>query len=122
MVAAYAIKVADLEDPVQTLSGGNVQKLIVARALALQPQVLVAANPTRGLDLAATQTVYAAFQAALTRGAAVLLISTDLDEIVAHAHRAAVLYRGTLSAALEQPIALPRLAALMAGSAGAAAD
>jgi simple sugar transport system ATP-binding protein len=96
------------------------QKLVVARALALQPQVLVAANPTRGLDVAATQIVHAAFRAALLRGAAVVLISTDLDEIVTYAHRAAVLYRGKLSAALAQPIALPRLAALMAGSAGAA--
>ena len=80
------------------------QKLIVARALALEPRVLVAANPTRGLDIAAAQRrARRASPPALARGAAVLLISTDLDEILARAHRLAVLYRGRLSAVLERP-------------------
>jgi simple sugar transport system ATP-binding protein len=116
MVDAYAIKMGTLDDPVRSLSGGNMQKLIVARALALVPRVLVAANPTRGLDIAAARAVHAAFAAALERGAAVLLISTDLDEILAHAHRVAVLYRGRLSAAMERSIAAQRIGALMAGS------
>lgn len=120
MVDAYAIKVGSLEDPVRTLSGGNVQKLVVARALAHEPQVLIAANPTRGLDIAAAHTVHAALRAACARGAAIVLISSDLDEIVAHAHRVAVLYRGRLSAALERPFALDRVGALMAGSSSAA--
>jgi simple sugar transport system ATP-binding protein len=116
MVEAYAIKVASLDDPVRSLSGGNLQKLIVARALALAPRVLVAANPTRGLDIAAARAVHAAFDAALARGAAVLLISTDLDEILAQAHRVAVLYRGRLSPTLERPFAADRIGALMAGA------
>jgi general nucleoside transport system ATP-binding protein len=115
MVDAYAIKVDDLEAPVRSLSGGNVQKLVVARALSLAPRVLIAASPTRGLDLAAARAVYAAFDAALARGAAVLLISTDLDEILARAHRLAVLSRGQLSAVLERPVSTARLSALMAG-------
>ena len=116
MVDAYAIKAGSLEAPARSLSGGNLQKLIVARALALEPHVLVAANPTRGLDVAAAQSVYAAIGAAIARGAAVLLISTDLDEILARAHRLAVLYRGRLSAVLERPFATAHLGALMAGS------
>ena len=116
MVDAYAIKVGDLAAPVRGLSGGNMQKLIVARALATAPRLLVAANPTRGLDVAAAQAVYAALNDALERGAAVLLISTDLDEIVARAHRIAVLYRGRLSAPLERPFPIDRLGRLMAGS------
>src|SRR5262249_19740915 len=72
-----AIKATTLDDPVRSLSGGNVQKLVVARALALEPCVLVAANPTRGLDIGAARAVYAAFAAALARGTGVLLISTD---------------------------------------------
>ncbi|MDX2166812.1 MAG: ABC transporter ATP-binding protein [Deltaproteobacteria bacterium] len=116
MVAAYAIKPGDLDAPARSLSGGNLQKLIVARALALAPRVLVAVNPTRGLDLAAAQAVYAALDAALARGAAVLLISTELDEIVARAHRVAVLYRGRLSAPLTRPFPLARLGAMLAGS------
>jgi len=116
MVDAYAIKIGRLEDPVRSLSGGNMQKLVVARALALAPRVLVAANPTRGLDIAAARAVHAAFAAALARGAAVLLISTDLDEILAHAHRVAVLYRGRLSTAMDRSVAAQRIGALMAGS------
>jgi simple sugar transport system ATP-binding protein len=116
MIEQYAVKVASLEAPARTLSGGNLQKLIVARALALEPRVLVAVNPTRGLDIAASQAVYAAFGLALIRGAAVLLISTDLDEILARAHRLAVLYRGHLSAPLERPFPTARIGALMAGS------
>jgi simple sugar transport system ATP-binding protein len=116
MIDGYAIKAASLDDPVRSLSGGNVQKLIVARALALEPRVLVAANPTRGLDIAASQAVHAAFDAALRRGAAVLLISTDLDEILARAHRLAVLFRGRLSRVLERPFPTEHLGALLAGS------
>jgi simple sugar transport system ATP-binding protein len=116
MIEQYAIKTASLEAPARTLSGGNIQKLIIARALALQPRVLIAVNPTRGLDIAASRAVYAAFALALARGAAVLLISTDLDEILAHAHRLAVLYRGRLSPPLEPPFPTARVGALMAGS------
>ena len=116
MIDAYAIKAGDLDAPVRSLSGGNMQKLIIGRALATAPRVLVAANPTRGLDVAAAQAVYAALDAALARGAAALLISTDLDEIVARADRVAVLYRGRLSAPLERPFAVERLGAMLAGS------
>jgi simple sugar transport system ATP-binding protein len=120
MIDQYAIAAPGLDAPAQTLSGGNAQKLIVARALALAPRVLVAVNPTRGLDIAAARAVYAALDAALADGAAVLLISTDLDEIVARAHRLAVLYRGRLSPALERPFSSPRIGALMAGGREAA--
>jgi simple sugar transport system ATP-binding protein len=116
MVDAYAIKIGDLDAPVRSLSGGNMQKLIVARALATAPQLLVAANPTRGLDVAAAHAVYAALHQALVRGAGVLLISTDLDELVAQSHRIAVLYRGRLSAPFAPPFPVQRLAALLAGS------
>ncbi|MBX3025427.1 ABC transporter ATP-binding protein [bacterium] len=119
MVAAYGIKAGDLNAPARSLSGGNMQKLVIARALATQPRVIVAANPTRGLDIAAAEAVYAALLQALARGAAVVLISTDLDEIVARAHRVAVLYRGELSAPLERPFPLQRLGLMLAGSAAA---
>ncbi|HET6224287.1 MAG TPA: ABC transporter ATP-binding protein [Dongiaceae bacterium] len=120
MIDQYAIAVPGLDAPARTLSGGNAQKLVVARALALEPRVLVAVNPTRGLDIAAAQAVYAAFEAALARGTAVLLVSTDLDEIVARAHRLAVLYRGRLSHTVERPFSSRRIGAMMAGSREAA--
>jgi ABC-type uncharacterized transport system ATPase subunit len=116
MVDAYAIRAGSLDAPVRTLSGGNVQKLIVARALATAPRVLVAASPTRGLDIAAARAVHTAIDAALTRGAAALLISTDLDELLARAQRIAVLYRGHLSGAFERPFPVAAIGAAMAGS------
>lgn len=120
LVERYAITTAGLDIPAGSLSGGNVQKLVVGRALALEPRVLIAANPTRGLDVAAAQAVYAAFNTALARGTAVLLISTDLDEIVGRCHRLAVLSGGQLSPVLERPFATEQLAALMGGAAEAA--
>jgi simple sugar transport system ATP-binding protein len=118
MIDDYAIRTAGVTAPVSSLSGGNVQKLVVARALSLAPRVLIASGPTRGLDIAAAQAIYAAIETALAGGAAVLLISPDLDEILARAHRLAVLYRGRLSRELERPASAERIGALMTGRAG----
>jgi ABC-type uncharacterized transport system ATPase subunit len=117
LIAAFAIRTESLDQPAGSLSGGNLQRLIVARALALEPRILVAFNPTRGLDVAATNAVHAAIGAARDRGAAVVLISTDLDEVLAVSDRLAVLSRGRLSAPMEPPFALDRVALLMAGGA-----
>ncbi|MGE0518712.1 MAG: ABC transporter ATP-binding protein [Candidatus Binatia bacterium] len=116
MVDASAIVTGGLDNPARCLSGGNLQKLVVARALALQPRVLVAANPTRGLDVAAALAVQAALATVAKRGAAVLLISTDLDEVNACANRLAVLYRGRLSRPLGRPFAVEQLGGMFAGS------
>jgi simple sugar transport system ATP-binding protein len=78
------------------LSGGNQQKLCVARALREQPGVIVATNPTRGLDLAASAFVRDQLRAQARAGAAVLVISTDLDEVLELGQRIAVLFRGQL--------------------------
>ena len=79
------------------LSGGNQQKAVLARELTLDPLVaLVAAQPTRGLDVSAVEAVYRQIRAASRRGVGVLLISSELDELIAVADRIAVLYRGRL--------------------------
>lgn len=106
---------ADLDAPVRSLSGGNQQRVVVARALAQEPVVLVAANPSRGLDVAATRAVAEALLDGARGGCAVVLISTDLDEILDLSHRVAVLSRGRLSQALERPVDSERLGLLMAG-------
>lgn len=93
----YDIRVDSLQRPASTLSGGNQQKIVVARALHAHPDWIVAMNPTRGLDLGATRFVHAQLQAARDRGAAVVLISTDLDELAAIADRQAILSQGTLT-------------------------
>ena len=87
---------AQPELPARVLSGGNQQKLCVARALRGDPGVLVAVNPTRGLDVAGTAAVRQEIRGQAARGCAVLLISTDLDEVLELGSRIAVLFRGTL--------------------------
>jgi len=83
-------------DSARALSGGNQQKLCVARALRQQPGVLVAVNPTRGLDVAATAAVREELRAQARAGAAVLVISTELDEVLELGQRIGVLFRGQL--------------------------
>ena len=91
------------------------QRLIVARAIAARPRVLIAFNPTRGLDIRAAEAVYAALDRAVDGGTAVLLLSTDIDEILTNSHRIAVLSRGRLSDALLPPFRVAPIARLMAG-------
>jgi simple sugar transport system ATP-binding protein len=81
-----------------TLSGGNQQKLILGRALAQRPAVVVAENPTRGLDIRATVTVHSRLQDAARNGVAVLLHSSDLDEVLALADRVLVVADGLVRA------------------------
>jgi general nucleoside transport system ATP-binding protein len=82
-----------------SLSGGNQQKLVVARELSRAPAVLVAENPTRGLDLGAAAAIHARIEAAAAAGAAVLFYSTDLDEVLQLSHRIVVVCRGALTEA-----------------------
>src|SRR5262245_49595234 len=94
-IARFAIR-AQPPDPARVLSGGNQQKLCVARALRAAPGVLVAVNPTRGLDVAATAAVREELRAQARSGTAVLLVSTELDEVLELGQRIAVLFRGRL--------------------------
>jgi len=92
----YEVVAPGPDVPAVTLSGGNQQKLVLARELARQPQVVVAENPTRGLDLRAAAAIHARLRAAASGGAAVLVYSSDLDEVLALAGRILVVSRGTL--------------------------
>ena len=85
---------------VDTLSGGNQQKLVLARETADQPALLVAAHPARGLDLVATRRVHDELRAARARGAAVLLMSSELDEVRAVADRIVVFFAGRINGEL----------------------
>jgi ABC-type uncharacterized transport system ATPase subunit len=95
LIAEYQIKTSP-NDPARTLSGGNMQKVILARSLARDPRVIIAAQPTRGLDLGATDYVRSKLLEQRNRGAAILLISEDLDEIMILADRIAVMYEGRI--------------------------
>jgi simple sugar transport system ATP-binding protein len=82
------------EIPAKTLSGGNLQKLILARVLAQDPKILIASEPTRGLDVGATEYIRRKLLECKKRGAAILLISEDLEEILTLSDRIAVMYMG----------------------------
>ena len=95
-VRRFGIRLASPDQPVRSLSGGNRQKVILARELGRQPSVLVASQPVRGLDIGAAEMVHDQLMAAREAGAAVLLISADLDEVLELADRVGILYSGRI--------------------------
>ena len=95
-VKDYSVKTPTLETPVKNLSGGNIQKLVLARELSRKPQVIIAAQPTRGLDIGATEYVHARLLEQRELGTATLLISEDLDEILALSDRILVIFQGRI--------------------------
>jgi ABC-type uncharacterized transport system ATPase subunit len=95
-VRAYAIATPSLHTPSRLLSGGNIQKVILARELAGQPQLILAVHPTYGLDIGATEQVHRVLLEKTQQGAAVLLVSEDLEELLSLCDRIGVLYRGWL--------------------------
>jgi general nucleoside transport system ATP-binding protein len=96
MVRNFRVKTPDIETPTKSLSGGNIQKLILARELFRAPKVLVAAQPTRGVDIGAMEYIHQRLLDQRAQGTATLLISEDLDEVFALADRIAVLYEGRI--------------------------
>jgi simple sugar transport system ATP-binding protein len=92
----YAVATPGPEAPAASLSGGNQQRLVVARELSRRPRVVVAESPTRGLDIRATATIHARLRRAASDGAAVLFHSGDLDEVLSLATRVVVARRGVL--------------------------
>ena len=99
LIAAYDIRCQSEASPARLLSGGNIQKIVLARTLETEPKVVLAAQPSRGLDVGATSDVHKRLLAARERGAGVILISEDLDELMRLSDRIAVIHRGHLSAA-----------------------
>ncbi|WP_172331169.1 ABC transporter ATP-binding protein [Mangrovicoccus sp. HB161399] len=103
LVGEYKVKTASLESPIASLSGGNVQRAVLARELTGRVDLLIVANPCFGLDFTAVAEIRARIMDARNRGAAVLLISEDLDEILELADRVLVMSEGRI--AYETPIA-----------------
>lgn len=92
----FDVRARDASEPARTLSGGNQQKLVLARELSGHPTLVVAENPTRGLDIRATQEVHSRLRRAAASGAGVVLHSSDLDEVLALSQRVAVMHAGHL--------------------------
>ena len=119
LVRDFQVKTPTIETKIKSLSGGNIQKVIMARELARQPRVLVAAQPTRGVDIGATEYIHQRLLDQRAHGTATLLISEDLDEILALCDRIAVLYEGRIMGVVEHSQATAeQLGLLMAGVAG----
>lgn len=118
IVEGLDVRAASLDVPVKTLSGGNQQKIVVGRALLGKPQFVLAYQPTRGIDVGAAALVQSRLIEARNAGAAILLISFELDEILALADRVLVFYRGEIAGSFEgNQIDRGQIGRLMAGSA-----
>ena len=118
LIERFDVRPRELERPAGTLSGGNLQKLVIARELAAGPKLLVACFPTMGLDVAAAAAVTSELLKAAEGGAAVVWISEDLDALLEHADRVAVLYRGNLRGPVAVTSAIrEQLGAWMSGAA-----
>ncbi|MDR1192981.1 MAG: ATP-binding cassette domain-containing protein, partial [Peptococcaceae bacterium] len=113
--AAYQIKANSGNDTARSLSGGNQQKVILAREIESEPAVLIANQPTRGLDVGAAEYVRQKLLNARNRGAAVLVVSADLEEILQLSDRIAVIYGGELMGVLERGADPYRIGRLMMG-------
>jgi len=96
LVGEFSVKTPRLDTPVKNLSGGNIQKVIMARELSRDPKLLIAAQPTRGVDIGATEFIHQRLIEQRAAGKAILLISEDLDEIRALSDRIAVMYEGRI--------------------------
>ena len=94
LIKQFSIKAPDVKAEISTLSGGNMQKLLMGRELISNPEVIVAAQPTRGLDVSAVEAIHKLIIDQRDKGSAVLLISEDLDELFKLSDRLIVLYEG----------------------------
>jgi simple sugar transport system ATP-binding protein len=116
LIKNFRIKTPSRETHAKNLSGGNIQKIVLAREIFRTPHVIIAAQPTRGLDIGATEYVREQLLEQRKQGAAIILISEDLDEILALSDRIAVLYEGQVMDIVPRVEATPqKLGLLMAG-------
>jgi simple sugar transport system ATP-binding protein len=116
LIRDFDVRGATHATPARQLSGGNLQKVVLGREFSAKPSVLVAASPTRGLDVAAIASVHGYLREAAGEGMAILLISEDLDEILALAHRVVVLYEGELAGEVDpRGATVNEIGLLMAG-------
>lgn len=101
VLTQYNVRPAVNEMPVSMLSGGNQQKLIAGRELTMDHKLLVATNPTRGVDIGAIEFIHNALLEKMTEGSAILLVSSELSEIMALSDRIAVMYKGSIQGIVE---------------------
>lgn len=120
IVAGYQVSTPSISVQAKNLSGGNIQKMILGREISSEPRLLVAAHPTYGLDVGATEYIRKQLLALRSSGAAVLLVSEDLDEIFELCDRTAVMFSGRFMGIVDpEQVSLEEIGLMMAGSSGA---
>jgi simple sugar transport system ATP-binding protein len=112
VVKNFDVRTPSVEVPASALSGGNQQKFVVGREISFDPTLLLAAYPTRGVDVGATEFIYKQLIDEKVRGKAILLISADLEEILALSDRIGVLYRGKIIKEFRREEATPEIIGL----------
>jgi simple sugar transport system ATP-binding protein len=116
LIRDFEIKTPSRQTPLRNLSGGNIQKLILARQLSRKPSVLIASQPTRGVDIGSTEYIHQRLIAQRVEGTAMLLISEDLDEVRNLSDRIAVMFEGKIMGILEHDQAdIEHIGLMMAG-------
>ncbi|MFI5273173.1 MAG: ATP-binding cassette domain-containing protein, partial [Ktedonobacterales bacterium] len=115
LIKQYDVRTRSYETPARSLSGGNQQKVIVARELASEPKVLLASQPTRGVDIGAIEFIHRQLVAQRDAGAAILLVSAELEEIRSLSDRIAVMYEGRIVEIVPPETDEDRLGLLMTG-------
>lgn len=119
LVDSFEIKVSSLEAPVKLLSGGNLQRLLLAREITADPQLLIAVYPVRGLDIKATEAIHGLLMEQREKGMAILLISEDLEEIFKLSDRIGVLSEGYMTGTISSDQAdMKEIGLLMMGETG----
>ncbi len=119
LVKDFDVSVANIQHPVNYLSGGNLQKLLLGREISEEPRLLIASYPVRGLDVAATEAVFNLLLEERAKGTAILLILEDLEDIFRLADRIAVMYAGTIKAVFDvQEADVETVGLLMLGAGG----
>ena len=108
IASTLTVKAPSLEAPVGTLSGGNQQKVVLAKWLAMNPRAIVFDEPTQGIDVGAKAEIHRLIRRLADEGTAVVLISSDLEEIVAECDRVAVMHDGRVTGVLERPDCTPQ--------------
>tara|TARA_B100000212_G_scaffold293465_1_gene235804 strand:- start:63596 stop:65170 length:1575 start_codon:yes stop_codon:yes gene_type:complete len=98
----FGVKAPTVELPVSSLSGGNQQKVVLSKWMTLAPKVMIFDEPTRGIDMGARQEIYQAIVRLAETGCAILMISSDMEELLGMSHRIAVMSEGTLSGILDR--------------------
>jgi simple sugar transport system ATP-binding protein len=115
-IAEFDIRTEDMETPCESLSGGNQQKVVVAREFSRPLKALVASQPTRGVDVGSIEFIHKRIIGERDRGAAVVMVSTELDEIYALSDRIAVMYDGRIVGTVTPDIPREQIGLMMAGA------